>query len=209
MKLYYSPGACSLSPHIVVRELDLPIELVRVDLKRHMFDSGKDFYRVNAHGYVPVLELDDGTRLSEGPAIVQYLADRKPELGLAPPNGSLARYELQQMLNFLTAEVHKGFHGVFYASVAGKYAELAKQKLDQRFAWIDGQLAFHPYLSGETFTISDAYLYALVGWASAPWINTYVNSGFQFGNLAHLKAWYERVSDRPAVRQALIAEGLQ
>lgn len=208
MKLFYSPGACSLSPHIVANELGLDLEYVRVDLKKHKFNGEEDFYSINPNGYVPLLELDDGSRLSEGPAIVQFLADQKPEAGLAPTNGTLERAQLQQSLNFLTSEIHQGFHGVFYAGISGRYGEMSKQKLTHRYEWIDQRLASTPYFQGESFTVADAYLYALTGWAKASWLTTYIDSGFSVENYDHLAKWYQRISQRPAVQKALLEEGL-
>jgi len=148
MKLYYIPAACSLAPHIVLHELGLEAALVRVDHRKHLTEDGEDFHRVNSMGYVPALELDDGSVLREGPAIVQYLGDRKPELGLVPPNGSMQRYRLQEWLNFLATEIHKGFIPLLYARLAGQYVDTARPKLEQRFAWIDAQLADRRFLMG-------------------------------------------------------------
>lgn len=208
MKLYYMPGACSLSPHIVIKELGLEATLIKVDYKTHRTEDGRDFYDISPLGYVPALELDDGTVLLEGPAIVQYLADLKPASGLAPANGTLARYRLQEWLSFLTSEIHKGFIPLLYAVQAGKYVETAKPKLETRYAWIDAQLANQKYLMGDTFTVADAYLYALTGWAQAPWLKSVYKTDIHFDDLHHLKAWYVCMRERPAVRQALNAEGL-
>jgi glutathione S-transferase len=209
MKLYYTPGACSLSPHIVIKEVDLPVELVKVDLRKHTLEDGTDYRTINPLGYIPALELDNGTLLLEGPAIVQYLGDQKPEKGVVPPNGSIKRYQLQQMLNFLSTELHKGFGPLFYAQVAGKYAELASQKLRGRFEWINEQLGSRSYLMGDSFTVADAYLFTLTGWCSASWITTYFNTGLDLsGGLENLQAWYGRMRERPAVQQALKEEGL-
>lgn len=208
MKLYYMPGACSLSPHIVLKELGLEATLVKVDHKTHKTEDGRNFYDISPLGYVPALELDDGTLLLEGPAIVQYLADLKPASNLAPANGTLARYRLQEWLSFLTSEIHKGFIPLLYAVQAGKYVETAKPKLEKRYAWIDAQLAKQKYLMGDTFSVADAYLYALTGWAQAPWLASVYKTDIHFDDLVHLKAWYVRMRERPAVRQALDAEGL-
>lgn len=208
MKLYHIPASCSLGTHIVLKELGLDATLVKVDYKRHVTDDGASFYDVNAHGYVPALELDDGSMLREGPAIMQYLADLRPEARLAPPNGSFERYRLQEWLNFLSTEVHKGFIPLLYAAQAGKYVELAKPKLEQRYAWIDQQLAGKPYLMGEHFSVADAYLFALTGWGQAPWLTSYYKAGIHFDQLDHLRDWYQRVRARPAVEQALREEGL-
>jgi glutathione S-transferase len=208
MKLYYIAAACSLSPHIVLNELGINAELVLVDSKKHSFGVGGDFEELNPLGYVPALELDDGTVLTEGPAIVQYLADLKPELGLAPENGTMARYKLQQWLNFLSTEVHKGFIPLLYARLAGSYVETAKPKLEARYAFLDRELAGRNYLAGDTFTVADAYLFALTGWGQAPWLTSYIRADIHFDHLSNLRAWYERVRSRPSVQKALRAEGL-
>jgi glutathione S-transferase len=208
MKLYYIPAACSLAPHIVLNELGIDIELVLVDSKKHSFGIDGNFQEINPLGYVPALELDDGTILTEGPAIVQYLADLKPELGLAPANGTIARYKLQQWLSFLTSEIHKGFIPLLYARLAGKYVETAKPKLEDRYAFMDKELTDRPYLAGDTFTVADAYLFALTGWGQAPWLTSYVRADIHFDGLRNLQAWYERVRSRPSVQKALLAEGL-
>lgn len=209
MKLYYIPGACSLSPHIVLNELGLEATLVKVDHKTHKTEDGRDFLAISPFGYVPVLELDDGTVLREGPAIVQYLADLKPESGLAPRNGTPERYRLQEWLSFLTSEIHKGFIPLLYAGLAGKYVETARPKLEKRYAWIDAQLAGRDYLMGETFTAADAYLYSLTGWAQAPWLESVYKTAIHFDDLRNLEAWYVRMRERPAVRKALDTEGLK
>lgn len=209
MKLYYLPGACSLSPHIVVNELGLDVSLVKVDYKTHMAEDGSDVYALSPFGYVPLLVLDDGTPLREGPAIVQYLADLKPRLGLAPENGTLARYRLQEWLNFLSTEIHKGFIPLLYAVLAGKYGtESAKPKLERRFEWINEQLATREYLMGEAYSVADAYLFSLTQWGQASWMTSVYKADIHFDELAHLQRWYARVRERPAVRQALEAEGL-
>lgn len=209
MKLYYIPGSCSLSPHIVINELGLDVTLLKVDHRRHKVDGDIDFYGINPLGYVPILELDDGTRFREGPVIVQYLADRKPESGLTPPSGSLEWYRLQEWLGFLTSEIHKGFIPLLYAALAGQYVDTARPKLEARFAWIDQQLADRTYLLGDTFTVADAYLFALTGWGQASWLKSHYKAQIYFDDLNHLQAWYERVRQRPAVQRALLEEGLE
>lgn len=209
MKLYYIPAACSLSPHIVANELGLDIELVKVDYKTHQTEDGRDFHEISPFGYVPVLELDDGTLLREGPVIVQYLADLKPEAKLAPANGTIDRYRLQEWLNFLTSEIHKGFIPLLYARLSGTYGlETAKPKLEQRYAWLDGQLADRDYLMGD-YTVADAYLYALTQWGQAEWLAPTYQANIHFDGLVNLKAWYLRMRERPAVRKALDVEGLK
>ena len=172
MKLYYSPGACSLSPHIVSRELGLPIELKKVNNKDKTFDGGGDFRKVNGKGYVPALELDNGQVLTEGPAIVQYLADQKPEAGLAPKAGSFERYKLQEWLNFITSELHKAFSPLFRPNTPEDYKPVAKENIGNRLQWLDQQLAGKDYLMGKTFTVADAYLFVVVGWSKHVGIDT-------------------------------------
>jgi glutathione S-transferase len=208
MKLYYIPGSCSLSPHIVINELGLDVALCKVDHRSHTVDGAADYYDVNPLGYVPILELQDGTRFREGPVIVQYLADQKPESGLAPAHGTLERYRLQEWLSFLTSEIHKGFIPLLYAGLAGKYVDTVKPKLEARYAWVDKQLAGRPFLLGDTFTVADAYLFALTGWGQADWLKSYYKADIYFDELRNLQAWYGRVLQRPAVQQALQAEGL-
>jgi glutathione S-transferase len=208
MKLYYMPAACSLSPHIVANELGLDVEFIKVDHSDHTTEQGKSFYKINPHGYIPALALDDGNVLREGPVIVQYLADQKPERGLAPTNGTFARYKLQEMLSFLSTEIHKGFIPLLYANLAGDYIETARPKLEKRFAWINEHLADKPFLMGDTFTVSDAYLFALTGWGQAPWLKSYYNAPIHFDGLGNLQAWYERVKSREAVQKSILQEGL-
>lgn len=208
MKLYYIPASCSLSTHIVLNELGINAELIKVDYKNHTTEDGNDYFAVNSLGYVPMIELDDGTRFREGPAIVQYLADLKPELGLAPVNGSQERYRLQEMLNYLSSEIHKGFIPLLYSVLAGKYIETTKPKLEKRFAWINEHLSDRQYLMGDNFTVADAYLFALTGWGQASWLKSYYKADIHFEELSNLEAWYKRVAERPSVRKALQKEGL-
>lgn len=207
MKLYYIPASCSLAPHIVANELGLDLTLVQVDHRKHRTEEG-DYREVNPLGYVPALELDDGQVFREGAVILQYLADLKPEAGLAPPLGSTARYRLQEWLNFLSSEIHKGYIPLLYATLAGRYVETAKPKLEQRYAWIDAQLAGRSYLMGEQFSVADAYLFALTGWGQAGWLTSYYKADIHFDGLLNLAAWYERVRARPPVQLALEREGL-
>ncbi|HEY0332417.1 MAG TPA: glutathione transferase GstA [Stenotrophomonas sp.] len=209
MKLYYIPASCSLSPHIVLNELGIAASLIKVDHKAHLTPDGADYYEVNGLGYVPLLELDDGTRLREGSVIMQYLADLRPELGLAPPPATFERYRLQEWLSFLSTEIHKGFIPLLYAGLAGKYVDTARPKLEQRFNWIDAQLADRDYLMGSSFTVADAYLFALIGWGQADWLRSYYQAAVRFDGLGNLKRWYQRVGARPAVQRALEEEGLE
>ena len=199
MKLYYSPGACSLAPHIALSEAGLPYTTKRVDLKTHTLVDGTDYYTINPKGYVPLLELDDGARLSEIAAIVQYIADRKPGT-LAPAYGTMERYRLMEWLNFIATELHKQFSPLWYPTTpeATKDAQIAKLKT--RFELISKTLAAQPYLMGNDFTVADAYLFTILNWAPmlkvdlTPW--------------PALVAFQARVAARPAVRAALVAEGL-
>lgn len=209
MKLYYIPAACSLAPHIVINELGLEVQLVKVDFKTHKTEDGRDFYELSPFGYIPLLELDDGTLLREGPAIVQYLADMKPEANLVPINGTFDRYRLQEWLSFLTSEIHKGFIPLIYARLAGTYGtETAKPKLEQRYAWINEQLAERDYLMGH-YSVADACLYSLTQWGLAPWLAPTYKVNIHFDGLENLKAWYLRTRERPAVRKALDIEALE
>jgi glutathione S-transferase len=200
MKLYYAPGACSLSPHIVARELGLPIELKKVNTKDKTMEGGGDYWKVNARGYVPALELDNGQILTEGPAIVQYLADLKPDAGLAPKAGSFTRYRLQEWLNFLTSEVHKQFSPLFKPNTPEDYKPVAKQNIATRFDWLEQQLAGKDYLTGKQFTVADAYLFVLLRWTKPTQID--------LARWPNLAAFHDRVAARPKVREALQAESL-
>ncbi len=200
MKLYYAPGACSLSPHIVAHEADIELDLEKVDLKSKKTASGKDFLTINPKGYVPALELDNGQVLTEGPAIVQYLADQKPNAGLAPPNGTLERYRLQEMLAFISSEIHKTYGPLFNPQVSPEVREERLEYLRKRFGFIDKALAGKSFLLGERFSVADAYLFVMVSWAD--YMKLDLSS---FGNI---KAFQQRAAGRPAVQAALKAEGL-
>lgn len=200
MKLYYSPGACSLSPHIALHESGLAHSLVRVTMKTHQLPDGSDFYAINPLGYVPVLELDDGTRLREGPAIVQYLADQAPHKNLAPAHGTLARYRLQEWLNFIGSEIHKGFSPLFKPNTPEEYKPIAREHLLSRLKWLDGELAGRDYLMGEHFSVADAYLFTVTNWPQ--------HVGLDISPFNHLAAYRERVAARPGVQAAMKAEGL-
>jgi glutathione S-transferase len=200
MKLYYSPGACSLSPHIVARELDIPVELKKVNTKDKTVEGGGDYWKVNGRGYVPALELDNGEILTEGPAIVQYLADQKPEAGLAPKSGTFERYRLQEWLNFLTSEVHKQFSPLFKPNTPEEYKKIVKENIATRFDWLDKQLAGKDYLMGKQFTVADAYAFVLIGWSKF--------QGIDLARWPNIAAYHMRVGSRPKVQEALQAEGL-
>jgi glutathione S-transferase len=201
MRLYFAPGACSLSPHIVSRELGLPIELTKVSTKDKTMEGGGDYRAINPKGYVPALELDDGGVLTEGPAIVQYLADQKPDAGLAPKAGSLERYRLQEWLNFITSEIHKQFSPLFRPTTPDEYKKIARDNLATRFDWLDKQLTGKDYLMGKAFTVADAYLYTTLRWTKPMQID--------MAKWTNLVAYMERVGARPKVKDALKAEGLQ
>lgn len=200
MKLYYSPNVCSLSPHIAIRELGLDVELVKVDIHTHKLEDGSDYHVINPLGYVPVLELDDGQRLFEGPAIVQYLADLRPETGLAPANGTLARTRLQERLGFVNSELHKAMSMLFDAALPGEVKTAIRSKLATRLDWISDQLDDHPYLLGEHYSVADPYLFTVLGWS--PYI------GIDLERWPVLKAFHQRIGRRPQVQAALRAEGL-
>jgi glutathione S-transferase len=200
MKLYYSPGACSLSPHIVSRELGIPVELKKVNTKDKTIEGGGDYWKVNGRGYVPALELENGEILTEGPAIVQYLADQKPEAGLAPRHGTFERYRLQEWLNFLTSEVHKQFSPLFKPNTPEEYKKIAKENIATRFDWLDKQLAGRDYLMGKTFTVADAYAFVLIGWSKF--------QGIDLARWPNITAYHKRVGARPKVQEAMQAEGL-
>jgi glutathione S-transferase len=200
MKLYFAPGACSLSPHIVARELGIPFELKKVNTKEKTIEGGGDYWQVNPRGYVPALELDNGQVLTEGPAIVQYLADQKPDAGLAPKNGTIERYRVQEWLNFLTSEIHKQFSPLFKPNTPEDYKPIAKQNIATRFDWLDKQLEGKEYLTGKQFTVADAYLFVLTNWTKPTQID--------LSKWPNIAAFQKRVAARPKVKEAMQAEGL-
>ncbi|MBP7412625.1 glutathione transferase GstA [Simplicispira metamorpha] len=199
MKLYYSTGACSLSPHIALHEAGLAFEAVLASTKTHQLPDGTDFYTINPLGYVPVLELDNGERLREGPAIVQYIADQVPDKKLAPANGTLARYRLQEWLSFIGTELHKGHSPLFAPGTPEDYKPVLRQRLLSRFEWVNAQLADKDYLLGD-FSVADAYLYTVSRWGQFVGVDT--------SGLPHLMAFKQRMEARPGVQAALRAEGL-
>src|SRR5580692_4779675 len=200
MKLYYSPGACSLSPHIVLLEAGLPFTIVKTDLRTKKTETGADYYTINTKGTVPALQLDDGRLLTEGPAVVQYLADQKPESGLAPRAGTFERYQLMEMLNYITSEVHKGYSPLFNPKISADWKASALANLDKKFAWLSEFLAGKTYLMGNAFTVADAYLFTVLAWSDHVRID--------LGKWPVLTAYQARVSQRPKVQQALREEGL-
>lgn len=201
MKLYYMPGACSLSPHIVALEAGIPLQLVKVDGKTRRTENGDDFLQINPKGYVPTLLLDSGEMLTEGPAIVQYLADQKPESALAPPNGTLPRYHLQEMLGYINSELHKTYSPLFKPDTPEATRAERKEYLLRRYQLIEDVLAKQPFLLGDHFTVADAYLFTITNWAKHVELDL---SGFPA-----LLAFQGRVAERPAVLEALEAEGLR
>lgn len=200
MKLYYSPGVCSLSPHIVLREAGLAFEPVLAPTKTHKLEDGTDYYTINPLGYVPLLELDDGTRLREGPAIVQYLADQVPTKNLAPANGTLARYRLQEWLTFIGTELHKSFSPLFNPAMPEEGKKIYRERIANRLAYVDRELAGKDYLMGDTFSVADAYLFTVTRWTKPMAIDL---SGFP-----NLAAHHARVGARPAVQEAMKHEKL-
>ena len=200
LKLYYSAGSCSLSPHIVLEESGLPYTTVLANLQTHKLADGADFYTINPLGYVPVLELANGDRLREGPAIVQYLADQVPQKNLAPANGTLARYHLQEWLTFIGTELHKNFGPLFNPATPDAIKTATKDRLLGRLKWIDGELKGKNYLMGEQFSVADAYLFTVTNWVA--------RVGLDISALTHLNALRSRVAARPAVQAAMKAEGL-
>ena len=201
MKLYYAPGACSLAPHIVLQEAGLPFTLVKADLKTHTLAAdGSDFYPVAPKGQVPMLELDGGDRLTEGPAITQYIADQVPAKNLAPANGTMARYRLQEWLNFVTSELHKGIGGLFNPAMPDDGKAVIRAKALTKLQWVDQQLEGKQYLMGDAFSIADAYLFTVTNWTA--------HTGIDISGLKTLGAYQARMAARPAVQAAMKAEGL-
>ena len=200
MKLYYAPGACSLSPHIVMREAGIPVQLVNVDLSTKKTEDSGDFKAINSKGYVPTLEMPDGQRLTEGPAIVQYLADQVPARGLAPAAGTIERYRLQEWLNFISTELHKQFSPLFDPACESSLRARQVEKIGNRFDWITRQLGSRDYLLGGVFSVADAYFYTMLSWCRP--------AGIDLAKWASLTSYKARVEQRPAVRDALRAEGL-
>jgi glutathione S-transferase len=200
MKLYYSPGACSLSPHIVACEAGIPVELEKVDLASHKTEKGQDFMAINPKGYVPALRLDDGSVLTEGPAIVQYLADQKPATGLAPAAGSIDRYRLQEWLTFIGTELHKSFGTLFNKASSDDAKQTAKANIGKRLTYLNEQLASRQFLLDGKFTVADAYAFTIVNWTNFV--------GIDLKPYANLMAYMARVGGRPGVQEALKSEGL-
>jgi len=199
MKLYYSPGACSLASHIALIESELPHTTAKVDLRKHTLEDGGDFYAVNPKGYVPVLELDDGTRLAEGVVILQYIADRAPG-PLAPSYGTLERYRVMEWLTFINSEVHKQFSPLFYPTTPDATKEQVRTKLASRFEYLSKVLQSQPYLTGNAFTIADMYLFTILNWSG--------NLKVDLSPFPKLVAYQERIRALPSVQRAMSEEGL-
>jgi glutathione S-transferase len=200
MKLYFSPGACSLSPHIVLREAGLAFDLEQVDVRAKKTAGGGDFFQVNPKGQVPTLLLDDGDILTEGPAIVQYIADKAPASKLAPAPGTKERYHLAEWLNFITSELHKNFSPLFRPTTPEDYKPIARENLAGRFSYVDKKLAGRSFLMGDTFTVADAYLFVMTNWANSLHVD--------LTSWSNVGAFRERVLARPKVQEAMKAEGL-
>jgi glutathione S-transferase len=201
MKLYFSPGACSLAPHLTLREVGATFELEQVDNKAKKTISGANFWQINPKGYVPVLELDDGRRLTENPAILQYIADQYPNSSLLPACGSFDRYRVQEWLNFVTSEIHKTFGPLFKDTTPEDYKAISRENLSKRYAFLDQHFANHQYLHGEKFGIADAYLFVVTNWLH--------RVGLDVGKWPNVKAYWERIAARPKVQEAMQAEGLK
>lgn len=201
MKLFYSPGACSLSPHIILREAGLKFEVEKVDLRSKKTEGGADFNAVNPKSYVPALALDNGALLTEGPAIVQYIADQAPTSKLAPAFGTLERYQLMEMLNFISSEIHKTFSPLFNPALSDDGKKIFRDRLAVRFKTLDALLEKHAFLMGDTFTVADAYLFTTLNWAGRTQVD--------LEPFPALRAYHARVGARPHVQAALEAEGLK
>ena len=200
MKLYYSPGACSLASHIVLREAGQEFALAKVDTARHVLSSGADYYEINPKGQVPLLELDDGSRLSEGPVISQFIADRAGATTLMPAAGTFARYRVMEWQNYITSELHKSFTPLFNPALDAAAKQTLSALLRKKLAWVNDKLADGAFLTGDHFTAADAYLFTVLGWTR--------HVGLDIADLPHVQRFLAAVAQRPAVRQAMEAEGL-
>jgi glutathione S-transferase len=198
VKLYTSPGACSLSPHIILREANAKFDLERVDLRAHKTEHGADYYQINAKGSVPVLELDSGERLTEGPVIGQYIADQAKNLELMPAAGTIARYRVMEWQNYITSELHKGYSPLFNPAFDAAAKTVMRAALRKKYEWLNGKLTGTQYLTGNAFTAADAYLFTVTRWAKAVEVD--------LSGLDAVAAFMERVNQRPAVRAAIEAE---
>lgn len=198
MKLYFAPGTCALAPHIVIREAGMNVELVRVDIRAHTTADGGDYFAINPKGSVPVLDTDSGMRLTEGPVIAQYLADRAKNTDLMPAAGTDARYRVMEWQNYITSELHKSYSPLFNPAYDEAAKTIMRAALRKKYEWVDSKLASTPYLTGDAFTAADAYLFTVTRWAKTTQVN--------LDGLGHLQAFMERVRARPAVQAALDAE---
>ena len=200
MKLFFSPGACSLASHITLREAGLPFDLKRTDTKTKKLEDGGDYFAVNSKGSVPALRLDDGQVLTEGPAILQYVADQKPDSKLVPKAGTIERYRVLEWLNFITSELHKTFGPFFKPTTPEAYKQISRETLEKRLDWLDKELAGKQFLTDNHFTVADAYLFTVLRWGP--------NVGIDVAKWPNVKAYMDRVGARKAVQEALKAEGL-
>lgn len=200
MKLFYTPGACSISPHIALCEAGIAHQIDKVDLKAKKTEGGADYLAINPKGYIPALQLDNGEVLVEGVAIVQYIADQKPESGLAPKAGTMERYRLMEWLTFISSELHKGFSPLFNPAIPDEVKKIFRDRLALRWAYVDKQLAGKDYVMGKTFTVADGYLYNMTRWAK--------RVEMDLSTLPNVTAFIARVEARPKVIEALKAEGL-
>ena len=200
MKLYYYPGACSMAVHIALREAGIPFDLDKVDLAKHQTGNGEDFYKVNPKGYVPALGLDDGQVLTEDAVLLQYVADQKPASGLAPKAGTMERYRLMEWLNFISSEVHKTLGALFNPKITPEWKDNQIALFGRRCDFLVQQLGGKPYLTGDKFTIADAYLFTILGWANL--------FKLDMGKWPALQNYAGRIATRPAVKEAMKAEGL-
>ena len=195
MKLYFSPGACSLASHIALREAGLPFELVRVDTGVHKLKDGTDYYKINPKGYVPAIQLDDGQLMTEGVALLQYIGDQVPAKGLIPKAGSFERFRANEWLTFVSSEIHKGYSPLFNAKLSDDAKAVLRAKLETRLELLDKHFATLKYLMGDAFTVADAYLYTLVSWSP--------HVGIELSKFKHLAEYLQRIAARPAVKEAL------
>ena len=200
MKLYYSPGACSLASHIALHESGLPFEIDKLNVPTKTTASGEDFMRINPKGYVPTIQLDDGNVLTEGAVILQYIADQNPASGLAPKQGSMERYRLQEWLNYIAAEIHKSYSPLFNKTASEDIKTNARNMLNKRLPLVEMRLAEQPYLMGASFTVADAYLFVVLSWSAMV--------GFDLSTYPKIKDYLANIATRPAVLAAMKAEGL-
>lgn len=201
MKLYYAPGACSLAPHIVLRELGKKFDLVKVDLGAKTTEAGKDFKKINGKGYVPTLEINSkGEVLTEVATIVQFLADKAKATKMLPKQGTMNRYRAMETLNFVASEMHKGLGGLFNKAMPDEGRKIITDRLDTRLGWLDGVLGKNKFITGKSFGVADAYAFTILNWGQ--WV------GYDVKKFKNIAAYMERVSARPAVQAALKAEGL-